>query len=82
MDKFEHSLALSCTAGSVQDKDMLLPQIIKKIFFYFGEKVLSSGKESGRSRAAFRVSLPADDPATFTQQLRQRMINTNLGPAY
>src|SRR5882672_2400813 len=85
VNKFERSLALPGTAESEQDKDMLLPQIIKKIFSHFDENVLSSSKESGRRRAAFGGWLPASgdlDPADFTQQVRQCMINTDFGSPY
>ena len=85
VNKFERSLALPGTAESVQDKDVSLPQIIKKVFSHFEENVLSSSKESGRRRAAFGSWLPACgklDPAAFTQQVRQCMINTDLGHPY
>ena len=78
LNKFERNLALPGTTESIQDKDVLLPQIIKKICSHFRENVLASGKNRGWRRAAFWGWLPAGgklDPATLTQQVRQCMIN-------
>ena len=55
VDKFECNLALPGTTEPVKDKDMLLSQIIKKIFSHLCENIMSSGKDMGRSRAAPRV---------------------------
>ena len=84
VDKFERNLTLPGSTEPVQDKDVLLPQIIKKIFSHFCENVLSPGKDIRRRRAVFRVGLPAGgwDLATFTQNLCQRMINRELGRPY
>src|SRR5882724_7522123 len=85
INKFERSLALPGTTESIQDKDVSLPQIIKKVFSHFDENVLSSGKEIGRRRAAFGGWLPASgklNPADFRQQVRQCMINPDLGRPY
>ena len=54
IDKFERNLALPGTAEPVQDKNMLLPEIIKKILSHLCENFLSSGKDMGRRRAASR----------------------------
>ena len=77
VNKFERSLALPGTAESVQNKDVLLPQIIKKILPHFGENVLASGKARGWRRAAFWGWLSAGgklDSTTFTQQVRKCML--------
>ena len=55
IDKFERNLALPGTAEPVQDKNMLLPEIIKKILSHFCENVQSSRKGIRRRRAASRV---------------------------
>ena len=52
IDKFERNLALPGTTEPVQDKNMLLPQIIEKILSHLREDILSSGKDIGRRRAA------------------------------
>ena len=54
VDKFECNLALPGTAEPIQDKDVLLPQIIKKILPHFCENVLSSGEDMGQGWAASR----------------------------
>ena len=53
--KFKPNLALPGTTKAMQDKDMLLPQIIKKILSHFCENFLSSGKDIGWRQAASQI---------------------------
>src|SRR5882724_6624692 len=74
VDKFERNLALPATANSVQDKDVLLPQIIKEVFSHFREYVLSSGEDIGWRRTTFQVWNPTQGSwhhTTCSQTVRQ-----------